>query len=654
MKYLISMITICFFFEIHAQFNVDSFEVKLSELTTNTYSKDSTAKSIIIYEEGDSFIHKTSYNLITKVKRKVKILDKNDNNQITVSLLVYNNDKKTRKEVIRHLEAYTYNLENGKIIKTKLKKSDIFEEVYNKNYKLIKFALPNIKNGSVITYSYTKENPFIYKYSPWYFQDEVPVLYSEYRTSIPGNYTYHVKLVGSKKLDFYESKLRRRCLEGSLGAYSDCEDAQYIMRDVPAFKEEDYMTTKDNYISRIEYELKEIRGFDGSVDRITKTWKDTDKELKLDPNIGKQILKVSHAKNVLPASILAEKDILKKAQSIYTHVQDNYTWNKKFNIFSNVSVKNLKKHKTGNVSEINIFLHNLLEYHNIESKIVLLSTRKNGLATKVYPQMSDFNYLIVEVSIDGVSYLLDATDKYIPFGDLPLRCLNQYGRKLDFEKGSHWIDIAAPKTSSVQQKIELSIDSEDLILNGTIQTSYHGQHALTKKRTYFSNTSKFTEITKNTFEDLNITNHDVVCNSKTDPQFKESFDIMFEDLNMIENKIYIDPFLIKHFKSNPFKLKERTYPIDFGYKDSFVSSIQIDLGDYEVETLPKVANYRLPEKGGALIYSANVSNNKLTIFLRLSFNKPIYASEYYTALKEFMDKIIAIQNKTIIVLKKKS
>ena len=35
------------------------------------------------------------------------------------------------------------------------------------------------------------------KYQPWYFQGPDPVLYSEYNTSIPGNYEYNIKLVGS-------------------------------------------------------------------------------------------------------------------------------------------------------------------------------------------------------------------------------------------------------------------------------------------------------------------------------------------------------------------------------------------------------------------------------------------------------------------------
>src|SRR5690606_14567571 len=101
----------------------------------------------------------------------------------------------------------------------------------------------------------------------------------------------------------------------------------------------------------------------------------------------------------------------------------------------------------GNVSSINILLHNLLEETGIDVKPVLLSTRNNGFATKIFPVISEFNYLIVHANINNETFFLDATDKYLSFGEIPFRCLNQYGRLLDFKNGSDWIDIA-PKNMS--------------------------------------------------------------------------------------------------------------------------------------------------------------------------------------------------------------
>lgn len=653
MKHLIAILTILCFVKANAQFNSNSFEVTLSDLETNVYEKDTTAKSLIIYEKGNSYIDKNNFSLVTEIEKKIKIFNKTANNDFTITVPLYRSDNGKKKEKIDKIEAITYNISSGKILKDELKGSDIFEENTNPNYKLIKFTLPNIKNGSIITYKYTITSPFIYNYRSWYFQHSIPTLYSEYNASIPGNYEYHIKLVGYKELAIEETDIKKRCIEGSNGAYANCTISKYAMVDIPAIIEEDYSSTIKNYVSRIEYELKTINFFDGSIDRITKTWKDAEKELKVDPDVGKQLSKST--KDILPPSITEISNPLDQAKAIYEFVQDQYTWNGKYEIFKNVSVKNLIKTKAGKVSEINILLHNLLKSQKLEVYPVLLSTRKNGLATKIYPQISDFNYLVVALTIEGQTYLLDGTDPILAFNELPYKCLNQYGRKLDFSKGSEWIPIEATSISSIQQKINLTLDSDELILTGTAESSYQGYHAHSKKRTYFTNSSTYSENLINKYEDFNISTPTIECESKNDIKFKESFNLEIEDLNSVGDDIYIDPFIIKFFRSNPFQLQERTYPIDFGYKDSFLASIQINFGeDYTVEQLPKSGNYRLPEKGGTFLYSTNVNGNILTIFFRLSFNQPRYNAYHYSAIKELMNKVVHTQTKTLIVLKKKS
>ncbi len=45
----------------------------------------------------------------------------------------------------------------------------------------------------------------------------------------------------------------------------------------------------------------------------------------------------------------------------------------------------------------------------------------------------------------------------------------------------------------------------------------------------------------------------------------------------INDLIYVNPFSFKFFKDNPFKLKERTYPIDFGFKDIYTYSVLLEI-----------------------------------------------------------------------------
>ena len=97
---------------------------------------------------------------------------------------------------------------------------------------------------------------------------------------------------------------------------------------------------------------------------------------------------------------------------------------------------------------------------------MLLATRKRGLPKKTHPVMNDFNYLVAKVDIDGETYLLDATDKYMPFGMLPFRCLNYYGRVMDFDNESYWYDIL-PETSNIMMiRAQMTLDPVNKMLSG--------------------------------------------------------------------------------------------------------------------------------------------------------------------------------------------
>lgn len=636
---------------VYSQFNSKGLDVTKFDIETYIYTKDSTANALIIYETGNSYIDKNTFKLVTEVKRKLKILNRNGFDKTTITIPLYKNDKNSEK--ISEIRATTYNLENNDITKTQLERKDIFEENYNDRYTLSKFTFPNIKEGSVITYSYTIESPFIYKYKGWEFQDNIPKLYSEYNTSIPGNYEYSIKLVGLQKLDTHDQKLVKNCLSAFNGGTADCTKTVYAMSNIPAFIDEEYMTTKDNYLSRIEYELKVFRGFDGTVDNITKTWKDTDKELKSDENIGRQLGKKTNLDGLLANVFTDKSNTLIKAKEIYQFVQDNYTWNEEYKIFNDVSIKDLIKEKSGNVSEINILLYNILEENEINVKPILLSTRSNGLPTKLYPVISEFNYIIVQATIDGKTYLLDATDNYLSFGELPYRCLNQYGRLLDFKNGSEWIDIEADKTSTTQYLVDLQI-SDDNKINGTIKTKYVGYPALLKKKKYFENPTEYIDNYADIQTSITILDHEVYVINKNDDEFSESFKAEFDDSSINSDNVYLNPFVFKFFKENPFKLQERTYPIDFGYKNSFLYSMQLDLGDkYKVIDMPKEINGVLPNNTGEIIFQTKVDDDKLLLFFKVTLKESLYDAAYYDALKMYFGKILDVQTNSLIVLKKK-
>lgn len=647
MKYRLLIVLLFISFLSFSQDYVSDMSVTKNELEQTSYAKDSTANALVIYDYGNSFVNEKTFWLNSQFKQKIKILKPEGIDRGEFEVILYKGKSSTEK--IEDIKGTTYNLENGKIVKTYLNKKAIFREE-NEKYIRVKFVLPNVKVGSVITISYEKQSRFMAKFQPWYFQGNDPVLYSEYNTSIPGNYEYHIKLVGGIPFDTHDISLKKNCIEAGLGASADCGISKYIMKNIPAYRPEDFTTTSLNYTSRVEYEMSVFNGFNGTVDKITKTWKDTDHELKADSKFGKQLSKNSLAKNILPESIIAISDQLEKAIAIYRFVLDNYTWNGKSERYE-VSVKDLKKEKVGSVFEINLLLENLLTSEDIKVYPILMSTRKNGFATKVYPVLTDFNYVILKTIINDKNYYLDATDKYHPFGELPFRTLNQYGRLIDFEDGSYWEDIVVSNYSGRTHRVQLSSFTDDEF-TGAIKSRYTSYHSHKPKQQYNENPSGYLENKINTLSDIAIENFEVDDFDISNSNFTEKFNITIEP-EFIGNKIYLNPFLIKFFEENPFKLQERTYPIDFGYKDVYNYSMQIKIDEgLKILEIPEKVNYLLPNGAGSLVFNTELKDNLLTLYFKVKFNLPIYAPEYYPYLKIFMDKVVELQNNTVIVLEK--
>ncbi|WP_370003256.1 DUF3857 domain-containing protein [Winogradskyella sp.] len=625
-----------------------AMQVSKSDLELTSYAKDSTANALVIYDHGNSFVDEETFWLRVQVKQKIKILRTEGIERGEVEVKLYKG--KSSKEKILNIRGATHNLVDGEMVKTGLEQNAIFREE-NENYTLVKFVLPNVKVGSVITYSYETQSRFMSKYQPWYFQGPDPVLYSEYNTSIPGNYEYNIKLVGSMPLEVNETSLKKNCIDLRGDAGADCAIAKYVMKNIPAYKPEGFTTTPLNYTARIEYELSVVRGFDGSVDKLTKSWVDVDKELKSDKDFGRQISKKSLVKNILPKEITSIDNDLKKAKAVHQFVLDNYRWNQKYERYD-VSVKNTVKEKIGSAFEINMLLENLLTSEGFKVYPILISTRGNGLATKIYPVLTDFNYLILKTSIDDKDYYLDATEPYLSFGELPFRAINQYGRLIDFEDGSYWEDIKIEDYSTRIHKIELSSFKDD-VFNGEVVSKSTGYQAHDLKRMHSENPQSYKENKAEKYSEIAIEEHRVSDLGKNSYEFEENIHFTLEP-EFIGNKIYLNPFVVKFFEENPFKLQQRTYPIDFGYKDIYNYVLNIDLGeDLNVVEIPGSVNYTLPNKSsGTFLFNIEHKENQLTLYFKVKFDKAIYAPELYDYLKKFMDTVVETQNNTVIVLER--
>jgi hypothetical protein len=138
-------------------------------------------------------------------------------------------------------------------------------------------------------------------------------------------------------------------------AGADCSLLKFGMENIPAFKEEDYMTARRNFLSTINFELAQITHTDGRVDKITTEWKEAEKELKEHPNFGAQVKRARNLFDDLVKSIQStEKEPLAITKALYKHFKNNYLWNGDFGFLTDMGVKKTEELKKGNVADINL------------------------------------------------------------------------------------------------------------------------------------------------------------------------------------------------------------------------------------------------------------------------------------------------------------
>lgn len=623
-----------------SQFSKQERELKV-------YEKDSTASAVVLSEIGYTYVeNENNFNLIKEYYVRIKILNKEGFKQATIEIPTY------KKAKIKNIKASTTNFSNGK--KTVyLDESNIFRTKSSENWSLTSFTLPAIEVGSIIEYSYIENTPYRFNFANgWIFQSDIPKVRSIYHAKIPGFWQYHISTVSLPNIKPQEHRLISDCLIVNTTTAS-CLYLKYSLTDIPAFIEEEYMTSKYNFLQQIKFELKSFTNTRGEKTFYSKKWKNVDREFFTDYDVGKKYGKKSYIKDNIPQEIYAEKDSLEKAKKVFQFIKNQLNWNGKYQLFKDFDLKKSWKKKVGNMAEINVHLANALKATGIKASLTLLSTRDNGLPIKLHPVISDFNYLVVHIRINGKNYFLDAVDKKMPFGMLPYKCLNGEMRVFDKKEGSYWLNYTPIKNSSRTTYTSANL-SENAVISLKSRIVYKGYKALDKRKEILETSKQsYKEKFEEKHEDLSLTNHKIKGLNEFEKPLIETFELQKNPDAVSGNTIYFKPFLINPVSKNPFTLNKRQYPVDMGYQRSSKFNLVFTIPDnYEVKSLPKSRKIVIPKKGGSFTYLINSKSNKIKINFNFSLKKTKYSPIEYQGLKELYTELITAQNEMIILTKK--
>ncbi len=636
-------------------------KVSKDELNMERCDFHPEAYSMILYNYGNlsfKYNNEKGWQYRMQVIVRKKVFNKLDKDAGNIKIKVYDPVKGENREKVGALKACTFNLVDGKIQKTKLDKDSKFEKRINDYWTEISFAMPDVREGSVIDYKYEVVSDFLYNLKTWYFQDDVPVGHSEFRCILPEFFNYQVNQVGNvipletaydnKQESFtyqWKSSPQQggKVYKGTNSLASVSQMKLFIGSNIPPVVDEPFMNNKCDVPSRLEFQLVSVQMPDRPIEMIAEDYNHFSKELMEMNSFGHRLTKGRFSKRW--ATDLEGKDELQRAATIYQISQNHFAWNGVYSFLSSEAGSTIFDEKNGDVADINLSFIAALKEHGINASPLILSTRGHGTVHPLYPSFDDFNYVVAYIQIGQEYYLADATSE-TPFGVLPKRCLNGNGWLVK-KQGGVWVDLKQSAKHNSTVLIQLSLDNENMACQ--ISSKQEGYAALEVENSYQKEglESLKDEITKG-FEDWEIQGFEYDSSNNVE-LVKLSFELNQQLAG--EDIIYLQPMSYGASKKNPFVREERSSTIDFpyGYNEKVYAQIKVPEG-YTAE-VPETFAAQLPEKAGSFRYIVTQSGNNISVLSDMKLVKKDFSPTEYELLKQFFE-LVSEKNNQFVVLKK--
>lgn len=632
----------------------------------SVYSIDSSAEAVVLKHYGNAKFEGNNqgyFNVVYTIHKKIRLLNKNMFGLATVTIPIYVGRTNGEEERLEKLEAVTYNLENGKVVSTKLEKSSMFKEKVNNVYEIQKFTFPNIKEGAIIEYAYTISSPYPSQLRDWQFQEGVPVLWSEYDITVPEIFDYVIKKQGyhpfkidtvSVSLENYSILNPGTTASQSSSVYnmkSNTYHSIWAMENIPALKQENYTTTLKNHIAKIDFQLAAYRYPDQPVKPVTQSWHQAAERLLQHENFGADLKnRNGWISDLVEKEVSGIKDPIAKAKKIFEYVRDNFSCTDHSAFYLSSPLKKIAQSKSGSVAELNMLLTAIYRNQGFVAHPVILSTTDNGKAYDMYPLLDQYNYLVCQLTIDSTKYLLDATHKRLGFNKLPSECYNGSARLID---DNPLIVKLEPTDINETEVTNIYIAKDDKgALKGSYSSAVGYYESLDiRERLVRSSKEEFFRNIKKSYPievEVENTELDGLKSYEDNITVKYDFKLALGD----EDIIYFNPMLNKAYKTNPFKSVNRYYPVEMSYPlhETYVLTMDVPEG-YKADELPKSVRVKYNEDEGMFEYIIKEQDGVIQMRCKITLDKAVFMPEEYESLRSFFAYIVKKQSEQIVFKK---
>jgi transglutaminase-like putative cysteine protease len=656
-SFILSSFALFFLIQINAQ--IPEFKwgkISDAEQKMTYYPGDPNAPAVVLAKLGLVYFNLSGQDLRVVIERyrRVKIFNKSAFNLGQVSISYQYKDK---YDIITDLKAQII-FPDGK--KRLLERSDYIDEQIDGNNATIRFNFPDIKEGCILEYRYIKSSKYYYRLPNWYFQEDIPVAWSILNLKIPEYFEYVVNQIGQKPQieETYDPIESFDPIKNNPVSISN-----YLLaaHDLPGITPQPFITTMDDYLSHVTFQLTGTMNSKGVMNTYWPTWKKLANLMTEHESFGKKYK--SPEKYSIPFDSIVNKinalpTPLEKIKGVYDFVRQHIAWDGTNDIWAYKDLNEAFLRKKGSSAEINLLVVALLKSFGLPAYPMLISTRDNGQPFDTHPIVEQFNYVVGVITVEGKDYYLDATSPFRMMGLLGKNAINTMGWAVH-PTDPMWKKII-PDTARSTRTFTMHLADKGT-LKGQLSATYRSYSAVDVRQELFGGANTVFE--NQTPEDVTAQVSYVKYDSVKVANGQDVYKPLLYDAQVAipewaetrDSLLFVNPVIQPIFESNPLTQVIRKYPVNIPYPlvNNYLFTFSIPDG-YVIEHLPDTLNIVLPKDAGKYDYTAVQKGNTIQVSINTEIKQINYPVDDYQSIKNFFFLLTEKQTEYIVLKKKKT
>ncbi|CAN5790763.1 hypothetical protein BH10BAC3_BH10BAC3_38540 [soil metagenome] len=265
---------------------------------------DKNANAVIIHHLARSE-YNDNHNLITEHRIKIKILTDKGINNGDIHITFYHKDD---FEFLSGIDAVIRTYEpNGQCKTEHISPKNIYTTKINQFRSETRFAMPNVKAGSIIEYTYFSNMKHYGGLEEWSFQSDLPTITSYYRLAIVSNAEFTCKIYKLPSLPIEIDNKKDGWVT-------------YKMQNIPALRDEAYMDSQRDNLQHVTFHLSAVNT-NGFKEKYINSWDEAARELLSTPELGGQLNKSLYSTDDFIKAAKNISDLGERTKAVYAFVQ---------------------------------------------------------------------------------------------------------------------------------------------------------------------------------------------------------------------------------------------------------------------------------------------------------------------------------------------